>query len=292
MRVAALLLSVLWVSCGVPLPAIDGGAGGGGAAATGGGGGGATGGGAGADAGAPGVLRFIMTRGFVTGAGGVQRTFRGGLGWRRPDAGTAAVCDVITDGACTRRQCPSISGPLPDVPPNAGDVTATGSTRSVSWLREDAGLGYDLPIALTSIFEPGEAVHLVAAGGDEVPAFALDLVTPSEPTVEAPAPDGVVHLLVTDTEFALSAAPEGASSLGLSQEVDGGVDGVSCSWPAGTAQLVVPRSMWIGRTGTASLTVSHTTRVSTRAGDYTVSLEATTPLLLRDGGTFVEAVFE
>lgn len=132
-------------------------------------------------------------------------------------ASTESPCEVTTVGSCSVTDCPADSPAEPSPFVSAGAITVEGLTSPVTALPTEAGEYWvDVEGDRTSADEPfasGASVR-VAAAGDVVPAFDVELPAPARLNVTSPVPDD--DLVVTRDEELLLTWEHGPGEGGVS----------------------------------------------------------------------------
>jgi hypothetical protein len=136
------------------------------------------------------------------------------------------------------------------------------------------------------LFMGGESLT-VSASGAEVPAFATQLVTPSQPTMTMPAPQNTPRRVSRATDFGLTWSGGDLGDLRITlgvQKMDGTFAGIDCSWPANFNGGVIPSgALQLLPAGQGILSFSVRVINTIAVGDWHVQVTSGTAILQPSG---------
>jgi hypothetical protein len=233
----------------------------------------------GADAGAPNLLGFELTR-----WGDGSNLVTGGYKWRGPGFMSSLSCTTTQTAHCERTDCTKNGMGQNPALANAGVVFIDGGSGR-SWTFSYTHEGYSA--AETGTGWPatdGQAITLDASGGADVDAFTLGVASPKAPAVVAGT---VVSLSATsDTRIALSSASDALLTVSVrtSDQSTGNSKAVTCTAAPGATAVTVDAAALRDMSGFPSLELEVKNVSAQQVGDYNVELEIGAHLLLPDAG--------
>jgi hypothetical protein len=182
---------------------------------------------------------------------------------------------VETFGACAVYEGAS-SGGNTGKTLDAGTIAVTGGARDVEMERGAGGYGADVPQTASNLFSDGDALHVEAKGGADVPAFAGDLDAP--PALDVNEPCLACGLDVDrEADFTLAWEPNEGTDIFL--ELTAGDVVVACGANDTDGGITVPAAALAYLPATfdgGMLMLTRTGRASITAGPAFVSFEAAT----------------
>jgi hypothetical protein len=210
-------------------------------------------------------------------------------------------CTERSFDACRARfDCKPVMGmPLSDGGANpyasAGQVTVEGLGMPIQIEIMTMGMfvgQYTVFQQFMPLFMGGEELT-VSAAGDEVPAFATRITTPSQPTLTAPLPTNTPRRVPRGQDFGLSWTGGGTGELRTTlgvQKMDGTFAGIDCAWAAGLGGGVIPSGalqMLPAGQGVISFSVRAVNRVTIDA--WQVQVTSGTAILQANGQPYEAA---
>ncbi len=246
----------------------------------------------------PSLLEYSAPRGgFVSAAVGVfgDRSLLsvGATFWAPENAGAGVECSAREIGRCSVRSCEAAIASRRSL--TSGTISILADGASAASLEPDPAGHYPNPAGKARKWSPGARIHLESRGGD-VPAFAADLMAPTELEVVEPAARGPLAL---DRAAGfpvrwISTPAEGDVRVAIRQErtsgktaLEAGV-AVDCFFARSEGHATIPPEALTDLTTSlpANAMVYSVTQSHARAGEFD------TVVLVNTGGVFREVTIQ